>query len=450
MKWILHGQARKETTGKEETCEEKPLVDLYYTPFPGMDSCMQHCRNLGSRNPSVTTLEDWLRLQTFLKKKLFDNGLNTLQIWLAIEDRETEDVWKDFYTGLVVQNYTYPWTGSKPDGGKAQNCARLLTENDWGDKRCDWPNFACMCSHKSETYLRLRGLCPSSAIDVQYKSMNKRTDIRELKLQGLTHTSIEFVRDKKMWRLDVIGLNVTATSKASFASFTLGKHNWTIKGGEGCSSEESYITELKMSGCQESEFTCDDGQCVKLGQRCNQFPDCRDKSDEMNCDILVMEAGYNKKVPPVNSSDPVDVSVSIDLLRLLDINEEDYSIEIQFEITLMWKEKRVTYHNLKERDSLNALSENNIDTLWLPKVIYENTDQKETTRLGEFGNGEWETRVVVRRQQEKGTMSGLESVDETEIFSGSENSLVMNQTYTHAFQCNYKLSYYPFDTQVDL
>ena len=28
--------------------------------------------------------------------------------------------------------------------------------------------------------------------------------------------------------------------------------------------------------------------------------------------------------------------------------------------------------------------------LWSPKVIYQNTDQKETPRLGEFGNGEWE------------------------------------------------------------
>ena len=95
---------------------------------------------------------------------------------------------------------------------------------------------------------------------------------------------------------------------------------------------------------------------------------------------------------------------------------------------------------------MNTLAKKDIDTLWLPNVIYENTDQKETTRLGE--SWEWETWVVVRRDEEKGTMSGLETVDETEIFSGSENSLVMNQTYTHTFQCNYKLSNYPFDTQV--
>ena len=83
-----------------------------------------------------------------------------------------------------------------------------------------------------------------------------------------------------------------------------------------------------------------------------------------------------------------------------------------------------------------------------PAVVSENTDQKETTRLGEFGNGEWKTNVVVRKEVETGTMSGLETVDETEIFSGLANSLIMNQTYTHTFQCNYQLSHYPFDTQV--
>ena len=153
------------------------------------------------------------------------------------------------------------------------------------------------------------------------------------------------------------------------------------------------------------------------------------------------------RVPPIQSDDPVNVSVSINLLKLVDIDEEDYSIEIQFEITMKWKENRVTYHNLKNKDSLNALSEEDYKKLWLPKVIYENTDQKETTRLGEFGNGEWDTKVIVKKEGHS-TPSGLDTLDETEIFSGHDNSLVMSQTYTHTFQCAYKLSAYPFDTQV--
>ena len=89
-----------------------------------------------------------------------------------------------------------------------------------------------------------------------------------------------------------------------------------------------------------------------------------------------------------------------------------------------------------------------IGKLWLPKVIYENTDQKETTRLGEYGKGEWETRVVVDRQGNFTWSRWDDAVDEIEIFKGAENDLLMSQTYTHEFQCSYDFSMYPFDTQV--
>ena len=60
-------------------------------------------------------------------------------------------------------------------------------------------------------------------------------------------------------------------------------------------------------------------------------------------------------VPPITLLDegrqgPVNVSTSIDVLKLVDINEEDYSIEIQFETT----------HNLKENEILNALRQRDI------------------------------------------------------------------------------------------
>ena len=223
--------------------------------------------------------------------------------------------------------------------------------------------------------------------------------------------------------------------------------NWTIKKDSGCKTNgEEYTVRLKLSGCNATEqFTCDDGQCVTMEQRCNQLPDCRDHSDEKNCNVLVLEEGYNKNFPPVSvEKEKVDVNVSIDLLKLVDIKEEDFSIEIQFSITLDWFENRATYHNLKMKRSLNALTQNVIGQLWLPEVIYGNTDQKESTRLGE--NWEWKTSVVVERNK-NGTPAGLETVHETELFKGEENSLVMFQTYTHDFQCIFNLKKYPFDTQ---
>ena len=89
-------------------------------------------------------------------------------------------------------------------------------------------------------------------------------------------------------------------------------------------------------------------------------------------------------------------------------------------------------------------AQDDIDLLWLPTIIYANTDQKETTRLGE--NWEWRTNVFITREGGFSNSSD-EVVDETRIFKGSENRLRMQQTYAHKFQCRYDLETYPFDTQ---
>ena len=189
---------------------------------------MHLCENLGTRAPSVTTPEDWMILQTFVREKIYNRGLNKVKFWLPISDAETEDVWKD-YNGTTIQNYTLPWSGGKPDGGVSQNCARLFDEKSWADQRCDYPHFSCMCVNKPDFYLKLRGLCPNSAIDVFYKPMNDRADFRKLKIQGLQRSSISFDEAKKIWSLKVAQSNMSATSKGSHASHTLGKHNWTSK-----------------------------------------------------------------------------------------------------------------------------------------------------------------------------------------------------------------------------
>ena len=152
------------------------------------------------------------------------------------------------------------------------------------------------------------------------------------------------------------------------------------------------------------------------------------------------DGGENDK-----SVEPVPVQVSLTLLQVVEIEEEDHSIDLQFQISLEWKENRATYHNLKQETYMNALSSDDIDLLWLPLVIYTNTDQQESTRLGV--QWEWATNVVVKRE---GTFerSGSEVLDEIEIFKGEENSLSMVQSYTHKFQCVFQLENYPFDNQV--
>ena len=149
----------------------------------GIHACI-FVRTWVVEHPLWTLLRIGAFSRRFWKKKIYARRLKSRQIWLPLSDRETEDVWKD-HSGTTIQNYTLPWIGGTADGKKIENCARIIDEKIWGDKRCDFPEFACVCSYKPNFHLKLRGLCPSSAIDVFFKPMNDWADFRQLKLQGL-------------------------------------------------------------------------------------------------------------------------------------------------------------------------------------------------------------------------------------------------------------------------
>ena len=38
-----------------------------------------------------------------------------------------------------------------------------------------------------------------------------------------------------------------------------------------CNEGETSAEVLQISGCAEEEFTCDDGKCLEISQRCNNI-----------------------------------------------------------------------------------------------------------------------------------------------------------------------------------
>ena len=371
-------------------------------------------------------------------------------------------MWRDYFTGEQLENYTKPWLYSKgdKDEGDTSNCIIFYSKKAETNKWLEWECHAdlrrgCPCTYDYPPLIHLRGFCPDTLLEhKRYTVIQFATDPNNIILVGLKSARIQHDSELNQWVYLDPRLNVTARSRASQDSFVLGKQNWTVSGDKyECSKGKEYTLEMKLTGCEITEFTCNDGQCVKMEDRCNQLPNCRDKSDELNCRILSLEKGYNQRVPPVDSIvsggaatlKQVVVNVSLTLFKVVAIEEEDHSIELQFQIKLEWKESRATYSNLKSESYLNALSQDEIKILWLPLVVYLNTDQQETTRLGYCV--EWSTFINVKREGNF-TLSGDEMLDETYIFKGDENSLMMTQSYTHDFQCVYQLMKYPFDTQV--
>merc|ERR1712212_1360321 len=105
-------------------------------------------------------------------------------------------------------------------------------------------------------------------------------------------TRIEYNDTSSQWILTNANSDVRAVSRATKVSYVLGKHEWTISNDE-CGKGKPYSTMLKLTGCkEEGEFTCNDGQCIKMEERCNQVPDCRDESDERGCKLIILKEGY--------------------------------------------------------------------------------------------------------------------------------------------------------------
>ena len=488
--WTLHSQARVIEVDREwkGPCRRESKVQVFTADFKYHPDCMEHCKKIkDGRVPPVNTEQDWENLKREVDlvtedrsnlpmmwlsttKGDIDRKLATLDHWpetevvnnktMKLEAAET--IWRDFYTGQRLENWTKPYyfDSSKHSGGKGtERCILGYTskpwDQSWRDRECHSYDMSCPCSYPVQPLLRLLGLC-STLIDPLYSPKQLPGNPGNMILAGALFTKIEFNDTSSQWVLTSSMSDVTAVSPVPKLSYALGKHKWTISNDVyECNEGKPYMTMLKLTGCrEEGEFTCNDGQCIAMEERCDQLPDCRDKSDEVGCQLIVLENNYNKYIPPIRKAAsgvviPANVSISITLMKVVEIEEVDHSIHLQFQISLQWKENRLTYQNLKTETSLNALTDGDIRTIWLPLIVFDNTDQKEVTRLGE--NWEWATRVTVTREGDFTRSTSRvysKEVDEAEMFKGAENRLTMNQTYTWEFQCQYELQRYPFDTQV--
>ena len=246
-----------------------------------------------------------------------------------------------------------------------------------GGRACHNWNRSCPCTYNTLPRIHLRGFCPDTLVEHEkYTVTQSATNPTNVFMVGLHSAKIQYDSSNGQWVYSDPRLNVTARSRASRNSFALGKHNWTVSGDKYlCSKDKDYEIELKLTGCKVDEFTCNDGQCIKMEERCDQLPQCEDKSDEQKCKILDLDFDYNKKVPPLIAKEKtkekqlLQVKVSMTLQKVVAIEEDDYSISFKFMINLIWRENRVTYKNLKN-NSANLLSQEEINMLWLPRVIY--------------------------------------------------------------------------------
>ena len=75
--------------------------------------------------------------------------------------------------------------------------------------------------------------------------------------------------DKK-WRMTHKSYPDLTLTMLDMDAIPVGRHNWRINNNV-CNQGSTNVQSLLISGCKEEEFTCDDGKCLNITQRCNNI-----------------------------------------------------------------------------------------------------------------------------------------------------------------------------------
>ncbi len=96
--------------------------------------------------------------------------------------------------------------------------------------------------------------------------------------------------------------------------------------------------------------------------------------------------------------------------------------------------------DLNEESSLNTLTLKSRHQIWIPQVIFYNTEIKTET----LNDNKAFATVKSERNYERRNTSYLHNAY---LYKGSENHIELSRVYTGKFICEYDMSIYPFDTQ---
>ena len=168
MEWNITGEVIEGQSDLEELCESKVSTTVFLpVVFRQWETCMQTCPKMDkSRAPSIINQDEMDSVSDLVRKITFKDGkikpglrTNSIAYWLPISDISEEGTWIDYYNQEQTQLFYF----HRLDGLKTVDWTCLVPPTQ---------HIRCVCQHPKKIYLKLRGLCPTSNIDMFFSPSN--------------------------------------------------------------------------------------------------------------------------------------------------------------------------------------------------------------------------------------------------------------------------------------
>ena len=312
-------------------------------------------------------------------------------VWLGGTDSGNKNVWQ--YPGSnVTLNYSNFWRADNARN-EDDNCITFIgckTKSEfwhskWSFTGCDQTRRV-ICDFRQFTYLKLRGFDRQTGFDFEY-FLNDSTENPQF--IGVHSSVIRYIRGVNntlgKWQISDFLLRSTVAVMTVTAKhlYPIGLNEWQVSHN----GRPARLRKAILTSCGDRQYTCDDGSCIRVDQRCDFQIDCSDGSDENECNILVLpKKGYYSSIPPPRllTDSHFPIMTDIKILQVSPVDLIASRIIYDIELTLHWIDSSVNFKHLKKNSELNDISLANSNLPWIPSYEFlgQNFSLSDTKHFG--------------------------------------------------------------------